>query len=40
MSGWNFGAYYTDTNAHSSAYTIAGRDISKSTGTVFVQKTF
>ena len=40
VSGWNFGAYYTDTNAHSSAYTIAGRDISKATGTVFVQKTF
>jgi uncharacterized protein (TIGR02001 family) len=40
VSGWNFGAYYTDTNANSSVYTLAGRDISKSTGTVFVQKTF
>ena len=40
VSGWNFGAYYTDTDANSSVYTLAGRDISKATGTVFVQKTF
>jgi uncharacterized protein (TIGR02001 family) len=40
VNGWSFGGYYTDTNANSSVYTIAGRDISKSTGTVFVQKTF
>jgi uncharacterized protein (TIGR02001 family) len=40
INGWNIGAYYSDTNANSSVYTIAGKDISKSTGTVFVQKTF
>jgi len=40
VSGWNFGAYYTDTDANSAVYTLAGRDISKATGTVFVQKTF
>lgn len=40
FSGWNIGAYYTDTNASSSVYTIAGKNIGKSTGTVFVQKTF
>jgi uncharacterized protein (TIGR02001 family) len=38
--GWNIGAYYTDTNAKDSGYTLAGRNIGKSTGTVFVQKTF
>jgi uncharacterized protein (TIGR02001 family) len=40
INGWNIGAYYTDTNANSSVYTLAGRDISRATGTVFVQKTF
>ncbi len=39
VSGWNIGAYYTDTNANSSVYTLAGRDISKAAGTAFVQKT-
>ena len=34
------GAYYSDTNAKDSGYTIAGRNIGKSTGTVFIQKTF
>jgi len=38
--GWNVGAYYTDTNAKDAGYTLAGRNIGKSTGTVFVQKTF
>ena len=38
--GWNFGAYYTDTNAKDAGYTLAGRNIGKATGTVFVQKTF
>jgi hypothetical protein len=33
-------AYYSDTNAKDSGYTIAGRNIGKSTGTVFIQKTF
>jgi uncharacterized protein (TIGR02001 family) len=40
INGWNFGAYWTDTNANSGVYTIAGRNISQSTGTAFVQKTF
>jgi hypothetical protein len=40
VSGWNFGAYYTDTNADGTVYTLAGKNIGKSTGTVFVQKTF
>ena len=38
--GWNLGAYYTDTNAKDAGYTLAGRNIGKATGTVFVQKTF
>ena len=38
--GWNVGAYYTDTNAKDAGYTLAGRNIGKATGTVFVQKTF
>ena len=38
--GWNFGAYYTDTNAKDAGYTLAGRNIGKATGTAFVQKTF
>src|SRR6266496_4459783 len=29
INGWSVGAYYTDTNAHSAAYTLAGKDISK-----------
>jgi hypothetical protein len=40
MSGWNLGAYYTDTNAKDAGYMLAGRNIGKATGTVFVQKTF
>ncbi len=40
MNGWNFGAYYTDTNARDAGYTLAGRNIGKATGTVFVQRTF
>jgi uncharacterized protein (TIGR02001 family) len=40
VNGWNLGAYYTDTNAKDAGYTIAGRNIGKATGTVFVQKTF
>jgi uncharacterized protein (TIGR02001 family) len=40
VAGYNVGAYYSDTNAKDSGYTIAGRNIGKSTGTVFVQKTF
>lgn len=40
VNGWNLGAYYTDTNAKDSGYTIAGRNIGKATGTVFVQKVF
>lgn len=40
VSGWNVGAYYTDTNAKDAGYTLAGRNIGKATGTVFVQKTF
>jgi hypothetical protein len=38
--GWNLGAYYTDTTAKDAGYTLAGRNIGKATGTVFVQKTF
>ena len=40
VSGFNVGAYYTDTNAKDAGYTIAGKNIGKSTGTVFIQKTF
>ena len=40
VNGWNIGAYYTDTNAKDAGYTLAGRNIGKATGTVFVQKTF
>ena len=40
MNGWNFGAYYTDTNAKDAGYTLAGRNIGKATGTVFIQRTF
>ena len=37
---WTVGAYWTDTNANKSVYTLANRFIGKSTGTVYVQKTF
>jgi uncharacterized protein (TIGR02001 family) len=40
VNGYNIGAYYTDTNAKDAGYTIAGRNIGKATGTVFLQKTF
>jgi uncharacterized protein Gcw-chp len=40
VAGYNVGAYYSDSNAKDSGYTIAGRNIGKSTGTVFIQKTF
>lgn len=40
VNGWNLGAYYTDTNAKDAGYTLAGRNIGRATGTVFVQKTF
>jgi len=40
LNGWNFGAYYTDTTAKDAGYTLAGRNIGKATGTVFVQKVF
>jgi hypothetical protein len=32
------GAYWTDTNDKAEAYTIAGKNIGKSTGTVCVQR--
>ncbi|MEO8738626.1 MAG: TorF family putative porin [Casimicrobiaceae bacterium] len=38
--GWSVGAYWTDTNANQSVYTLANRFIGKSTGTAFIQKTF
>jgi len=37
---WTVGGYWTDTNTNSSVYTIAGKNIGKSTGTAFIQKTF
>ncbi len=40
LNGYNIGAYYTDTNAKDAGYTLAGRNIGKATGTVFLQKTF
>ncbi|HTR56853.1 MAG TPA: TorF family putative porin, partial [Casimicrobiaceae bacterium] len=40
VNGWNIGAYWSDSNTNGSVYTIAGKNIGKSTGTVFVQKTF
>ena len=40
FNGYNIGAYYTDTNAKDAGYTLAGRNIGKATGTVFLQKTF
>jgi uncharacterized protein (TIGR02001 family) len=40
VNSWNLGAYYTDTNAKDAGYTLAGRNIGKATGTVFVQRTF
>jgi uncharacterized protein (TIGR02001 family) len=39
-NGYNIGAYYSDTNARDAGYTLAGKNIGKSTGTVFIQKTF
>ncbi len=39
-NGYNIGAYYTDSNSKDEGYTIAGRNIGKSTGVLFVQKTF
>jgi uncharacterized protein (TIGR02001 family) len=38
--GYNIGAYYSDSNTKDAGYLIAGRNIGKSTGTVFIQKTF
>jgi uncharacterized protein (TIGR02001 family) len=40
VNGWNIGAYWSDSNANGSVYTLAGKNIGRSTGTVFVQKTF
>jgi len=37
---WTVGGYWTDTNTNGSVYTIAGKNIGKSTGTAFIQKTF
>jgi len=39
-NNYTVGAYWTDTNTNADVYTIAGKNIGKSTGTVFVQKTF
>jgi uncharacterized protein (TIGR02001 family) len=39
-NNWSVGAYYTDTNAKDAGYTLAGRNIGKATGTVFIQRTF
>ena len=40
VAGYNVGAYYTDTTAKDAGYTLAGRNIGKATGTLFIQKTF
>jgi Bacterial protein of unknown function (Gcw_chp) len=40
VAGYKVGAYDSDTNAKDAGYTIAGRNIGNSTGTVFIQKTF
>jgi uncharacterized protein (TIGR02001 family) len=40
VNGWNLGAYYTDTTAKDAGYTLAGRNVGKAAGTLFVQKTF
>lgn len=40
INGYTIGAYWTDTNNNSSVYTIADKNIGKSTGTVFVSKSF
>jgi uncharacterized protein (TIGR02001 family) len=40
VNGYTFGAYWTDTDANRPAYTLAGKFIGASTGTVYVQKTF
>jgi uncharacterized protein (TIGR02001 family) len=37
---WSVGGYWTDTNTNGSVYTLAGKNIGKSTGTAFIQKTF
>ncbi len=39
-NGVNLGAYYTDTNAQASSYTLAGENIADNQFVVFVQKTF
>ena len=39
-SGVNVGAYYTDTNAKTSSWTYAGKNIGDATGTAYIQKTF
>jgi uncharacterized protein (TIGR02001 family) len=39
-SGVNVGGYWTKSTTNSGAWTLAGRNIGDSTGTVFVQKTF
>jgi hypothetical protein len=40
VNGYNIGAYYSDSNTKDAGYTLAGRNIGKATGTVFIQKTF
>jgi len=40
VNGWTFGGYWTDTNNNESVYTIAGKNIGRSTGTAFIQRTF
>ena len=39
-SGVNIGAYYTDTNAKTTSWTYAGKNIGDATGTAYIQKTF
>ena len=40
VNNYTFGAYWTDTNNNADVYTIAGKNIGRSTGTAFIQKTF
>ncbi len=40
LNGVNLGGYWTYANTKDAAWTLAGRNIGDSTGTVFVQKTF
>jgi uncharacterized protein (TIGR02001 family) len=40
INGYNIGAYYTDSDAKDAGYTLAGRNIGRATGTIFLQKTF